>query len=77
MPVDFRFDKKATTTPELIDFISSRTGKSRMLIASDLESHLKQAREFINIGKTYEIINTGFIKKITAAHMNFFLYHKQ
>lgn len=63
VPVDFTFDKNATTTPELADFIAARTGKSKMLIASDLESHLKQAREFINIGKTYEIINAGFIKK--------------
>ena len=63
VPVDFRVDKKAITSPELIDFISSRAGKSKMLIASDLESHLAQAREFINIGKTYEIINAGFIKK--------------
>lgn len=63
LPVDFKFDKNAITTPELVDFIASRTGKLKMLIASDLESHLKQAREFINIGKTYEIINAGFIKK--------------
>lgn len=63
MPVEFIFDKKAVTSPDLIEFISSRSGKNKMLIASDLESHLTQAREFINIGKTYEIINAGFIKK--------------
>lgn len=63
MPVEFIFDKRAETSPELVDFISSRSGKNKMLIASDLESHLTQAREFINIGKTYEIINAGFIKK--------------
>jgi hypothetical protein len=63
VPVVFIYDKRAETSPELADFISSRSGKNKMLIASDLESHLTQAREFINIGKTYEIINAGFIKK--------------
>lgn len=62
-PVEFTFDKKAVTTPELIDYIAQKNSKSKMLIASDLESHFMQAREFINIGKTYEIINAGFIKK--------------
>ena len=71
VPVDFIFDKRAITTPELVDFISSRAGKSKSLIASDLESHLKQAREFINIGKTYEIINAGFIKKNNAGQYEF------
>ncbi|HEY2726014.1 MAG TPA: hypothetical protein VGI61_02495 [Parafilimonas sp.] len=71
VPVNFRFDKKAATSPELIDFISSRAGKSKMLIASDLEFHLKQAREFINIGKTYEIINAGFIKKNNSGEYEF------
>ncbi len=63
IPVDFKFNKKAITSPELIDFISSKVAKSKMLIAADIESHLTQAKEFINIGKTYEIINAGFIKK--------------
>jgi len=63
VPVEFIYDKRAETSPELANFISSRPGKNKMLIASDLESHLTQAREFINIGKTYEIINAGFIKK--------------
>jgi len=63
VPVEFIYDKRAETSPELANFISSRSGKNKMLIASDLESHLTQAREFINIGKTYEIINAGFIKK--------------
>jgi hypothetical protein len=71
VPVEFKFDKRAITSPELIDFISTKTGKSKMLIASDLESHLRQAREFINIGKTYEIINAGFIKKNNAGEYEF------
>ena len=60
---DFVYDRKAVTSPELIEYIAQKTSKNRMLIASDLESHLTQAREFINTGKTYEIANAGFIKK--------------
>lgn len=66
VPAEFIFDPKAATTSELIDYISSRMGKSKMLVASDIQSHLTQAREFINIGKAYEIINIGFIKKNNA-----------
>ena len=62
LPVEFKFDKKAITSPELVDYIAQKTGKSKMLITSDLESHIRQAKEFINIGKSYEIINAGFIK---------------
>lgn len=63
VPAEFIFNNKASTTPELIDYISSRMGKSKMLVSSDIESHLTQAREFINIGKAYEVVNVGFIKK--------------
>lgn len=71
LPVNFTFDKKAVTTPELIEYIAQKTSKSKMLIASDLESHFKQAREFVNIGKTYEIINAGFIKKNNSGAYEF------
>ncbi len=63
MNADFIFDRKAVTSPELTNYIAQKTSKNKMLIASDLESHFTQAREFINTGKTYEIGNAGFIKK--------------
>ncbi|MEP6465833.1 MAG: hypothetical protein ABJB05_05990 [Parafilimonas sp.] len=60
--VVFVCDKKAATTPELISFIAERIAKSKYLIASDIESHFAQVREFINIGKSYEVPGVGFIK---------------
>lgn len=74
IPVDFTFDKKAVTTPELIDFIATKTSKNRMLVSSDLESHFTQAKEFINIGKSYEILNVGFIKKNNSGSYEFVPY---
>lgn|GEM_PF-807423 len=57
----FQYDKKSTTTPALIDYIAQRTGKSRVLIESDLESHFELTRQFINIGKPYELEGIGII----------------
>jgi hypothetical protein len=60
--IEFKCDKKIATSPELLDFIAEKTGKNKSLVISDIESHFTQAREYINIGKTYEIPDVGFIK---------------
>jgi hypothetical protein len=60
--VEFTVDRKITTSPELIKFIAERSAKNKNIIAADLESHFAQVREFINIGKSYEIPQVGFIK---------------
>jgi hypothetical protein len=60
-PVTFQYDKKAETSPELIIYIAERTGKNRTLIQSDLGSHFELTRQFINIGKPYELETFGFI----------------
>lgn len=72
--VTFTYDKKATTSQTLIDFIAEHAKKNKSLIASDLESHFTQAREFINIGKNYEIIHVGFIKKNNNGEYGFLPY---
>lgn len=72
--VTFTYDKKATTTETLINFIAEHAKKNKSLIASDLESHFTQAREFINIGKNYEIIHVGFIKKNNNGEYGFLPY---
>lgn len=59
--VTFQYDKRAETTPELSDFIAGRTGKNKVLIQSDLESHFELTRQFINIGKPYDLEGIGFI----------------
>jgi len=48
-------------SPELIAFTSKITGKMRPLAASDLESYLQLAHQFINIGKPFVIEDVGSI----------------
>lgn len=57
----FIFDKRAATSPGLIEYIAGHIGKSKVLVAGDISSRLEQARQFINIGKPYEIQGLGFI----------------
>ena len=58
----------------MIDFISEKAAKNKYLVRSDLESHFSQVREFINIGKTYEIPEIGFIKANKSGVYEFFPY---
>lgn len=59
--VIFVADKKAETSGTLIDLIAEKSNKGRGLVASDLESYLEQARQFINIGKPYIINDIGAV----------------
>jgi hypothetical protein len=72
--VNFAYDRKIATTEKLVDFISEKTAKNRYLIKSDLESHFSQVREFINIGKSYEIPEIGFIKANKSGVYEFLPY---
>src|SRR5689334_5182119 len=72
--VTFQYDKKAETTPELSNFIAERTGKSKVLIQSDLESYFELTRQFINIGKPYELEGFGFISLNKSGEYTFTPY---
>lgn len=72
--VTFQYDKKAETTPELSDFIAERTGKNKTLIQSDLESYFELNRQFINIGKPYELEGIGFISLSKSGEYTFTPY---
>jgi hypothetical protein len=72
--VTFHYEKRAETTPELITFISERTGKNRLLIESDLASHFELTRQFINIGKPYELEGFGFISLSRTGEYTFAPY---
>ncbi len=69
----FQYDKKAVTTPELINFIAERTGKKRSLIDSDITSYFEQIRQFLHIGKPYEIEGVGLFRLNKAGEYEFFL----
>lgn len=67
----FTYNKRAATTPELITYISEKTGKNKALIASDIESFLELMRQFMNIGKPYEMDGVGMFKLNNAGVYEF------
>jgi hypothetical protein len=48
--ISFDFNKRITTTPELIDFIAKSEKRSPILVKNDLTYFLDEARELMNIG---------------------------
>lgn len=69
--VSFNFDKRASTSPGLIEFISQKTGKSKTLVQVDLDSHLELMRQFLNIGKIYELEGIGSFKMLMNGDYEF------
>ncbi|MER3497603.1 MAG: hypothetical protein C4308_02655 [Chitinophagaceae bacterium] len=59
----FESDTSAKTDEGLITYISSHTGKMKALAASDLNSYLDVAKEFLNIGKPFLIEGIGTLVK--------------
>jgi nucleoid DNA-binding protein len=74
LPLQFQYNKKINTTPELIDYIAQRTGKSKVLIQSDIESYTETMRQLINIGKQYEIDGVGAFKLSMSGEYEFSAY---
>ena len=58
-------------TPDLITFISEKTGKMKALAAADLDSHLVLAGEFLNIGKPFAFEGIGIITKLKPGEFEF------
>ena len=61
--VSFKSNPSLKETPELIAFIAQKTGKMKALAASDLDSHLRVAEQFLNIGKPFALEGIGIISK--------------
>src|SRR4051812_17926013 len=49
--ISFENNPSIKEVPALIAFISAQSGKQKALAASDLDSHLELAQQFLNIGK--------------------------
>lgn len=69
--VSFDYNPSLKESPELIQFISSQTGKIKALAAADLDSHLGLAQQFINIGKPFLFEGIGSLSKIKSGEFNF------
>jgi hypothetical protein len=59
----FQHDASVKEDAELVIFIAENTGKMKSLVASDLDSNLELARQFLNIGKPYLFEGIGTLSK--------------
>ena len=61
--IAFQHDASVKEDAELVKFIAENTGKMKSLVASDLDSNLELARQFLNIGKPYLFEGIGTLSK--------------
>jgi hypothetical protein len=69
--VSFENNPSLRETSDLVQFISSHTGKIKALAAADLESHLGLAQQFLNIGKPFLFEGIGSLVKIRSGEYSF------
>lgn len=69
--ISFENNLHVALSPELIHYISSRTGKIKALAAADLDSHLELAHQFMNIGKPFVFEGIGTVVKIRSGEFEF------
>jgi hypothetical protein len=69
--ITFHYDPKVTEDEGLVDFIVEHTNKIKPLAASDLDSFLSLARQFLNIGKPLTLQNIGTLEKLNSGVLAF------
>ena len=69
--INFENNAAAKTEPDLIEYISSHTGKQKALAAADLESYLELAQQFLNIGKPFLFEGIGTLSKTKESQYTF------
>lgn len=69
--VEFTPDKKVYTSEELISFISENQGKNKIITGFDIEAHLNQVKQFINIGTPWQIPGFGQLQLNKSRELQF------
>lgn len=69
--ISFESDPYLKETPDLVQYISSQTGKIKALAAADLDSHLSLVQQFLNIGKPFLLEGIGSLVKIKSGEYAF------
>ncbi len=69
--IHFENDSSVKESPDLIQYISSETGKIKALAAADLDSHLSLMQQFLNIGKPFLLEGIGTLAKIKSGEFAF------
>lgn len=69
--ISFQQDPAIREDANLVSYIAEQTGKMKSLVASDLDSHLELARQFLNIGKPYLFEGIGTLTKNKTGRFEF------
>lgn len=73
--VSFNYYSRATEDEGLIEYIVQQTRKIKPLASADLESYVKLASQFLNIGKPLKIDGIGMLEKNQAGEYAFIQGH--
>lgn len=69
--LSFEFHRYATTNPELIDFISEKTGKSVSVIKGAVDAYIYMIRQMVNIGNPFTLQGIGTLKLSGSGEYSF------
>jgi hypothetical protein len=69
--ISFEYNVSVKDDERLIEFISAETGKMKTLASSDLNSYIDLAKEFLNIGKPFQIEGVGTLVKNKTGEFEF------
>ena len=69
--VSFQNNAAVKDDHALIEYISAHTGKMKALASSDLNSYIELARQFLNIGKPFQIEGIGTLVKMKSGQFDF------
>jgi hypothetical protein len=69
--ISFQSNSSIRNVPELVTFISAKSGKMKSLAESDLESHLQMVQQFLNISKPFTFEGIGTLVKVKTGQFEF------
>ena len=69
--ISFTYNSRATEDDGLVDFIVEHTKKIKPLAASDLDSFTSLGRQFLNIGKPFNLPHIGTLEKLNSGVLSF------
>jgi len=69
--ISFQNNPSLKESPDLVAYISAQSGKMKALAASDLESFIEIAQQFLNIGKPFTFDGIGTLVKTNLKECEF------
>jgi len=69
--ISFQNNPSLKESPDLVAYISAQSGKMKALAASDLESFIEVAQQFLNIGKPFTLDGIGTLVKTNLKECEF------